>query len=139
MPADPRLVVQRAVQPLAQLAARKLGRVDDHVRLGADLRQQLALARDRRGNTPVVAVQRVPVARLAEAPDQDVVACLEEEDLGRDVARLERADGLLKCQRRVAARASSTSASALVACQARCATSWARLRSSSAGRLSTTL
>ncbi len=44
----------------------------------------------------------MPVARLAEAPDQDVVACLQEEDLGRDVTRLECADRLLERNGRVA-------------------------------------
>ena len=81
MPADPGWCVESAVQPLAQLAAGQIGRVDDHVRLGADLRQQLSLARDRRGDALVVAVERMAVARLAEAADQDVVARLEEEHL----------------------------------------------------------
>ena len=39
---------------------------------------------------PAVVVERVPVARLAEAPDEDVVAGLEEEDLGPDAAALQR-------------------------------------------------
>ena len=60
---------------------------------------------------PSVAIQRMAVARLAEASDQDVVASLEEEDLGRYAARLERVDSLSVGERRVAAdRASSTSA-----------------------------
>jgi hypothetical protein len=43
------------------------------------------------------------MARLAEAADQDVVARLEEENLGRDAARLQGLHGLAVGERRVSA------------------------------------
>ena len=51
---------------------------------------------------PALVAERVAVARLAEAPDQDVVAGLEEDDPRPDAATLERAAHGRQRQRRVA-------------------------------------
>src|SRR6476659_4668278 len=56
-------------EPLAKLAQREVGRVDDDVCLGPDRIEQPPLERDRRLRAPAVG-QRVPVTRLGEAADQ---------------------------------------------------------------------
>jgi hypothetical protein len=56
---------------------------------------------DRRRD-PSSALERVPVPRLAEAADQDVIARLEEEDLGLDALLRERANDRVECRPRVA-------------------------------------
>ena len=67
-----------------------------------DLLEHRALARDGDGDALVGGVQRVAVARLRVAPDEDLVVRLEEEDLGLDVAALERAQRRPERERRVA-------------------------------------
>ena len=67
-------------QPLAQLAQRQVGRVDDDVRLGPDGLEQAALRRRSMRAMPRPSAERMAVAGLAEAPDEDVVARLEEDD-----------------------------------------------------------
>ena len=88
-------------QPLAQLAQRQVGRVEDDVRLGPDRLEPAALLGDRAGDAALVA-ERVAVARLAEAADQDLVARLEEDDPRPDAATLERAAHRRQGERRVA-------------------------------------
>ena len=83
---------QRGLDALAQLPAGQLTGVDDLVRLGADVLEHFALRLDGHRQTGAV-VQGVPVARLAEAPDERLVAGFEEEHLGLQVAALERAHG----------------------------------------------
>ena len=67
----------------------------------ADRVEEAALLGDRAGD-PALVGERVAVARLAEAPDQDVVARLEEDDLRPDAATLERAAHRGERERRVA-------------------------------------
>ena len=62
----------------------------------------VALAGDRGRDALVAGVERMAVARLREAPDEDLVVRLEEEDLGLDVPALERAQGGPERERRVA-------------------------------------
>ena len=88
-------------EPLAQLAQRQVRRVEDDVGLGADRVEEPALLGDRAGDAALVA-ERVAVARLAEAADQDLVAGLEEDDPGLDAAPLEGAAHGPEGQRRVA-------------------------------------
>ena len=77
-------------EPLAQLAERQVGGVDHDVRVVANGLEQPALGRDRGRNPPLVA-QRMAMAGLGVAPDQDLVASLEEEHLRPDPAPFERA------------------------------------------------
>ena len=94
-------VAELGEQPLAQLAQRQVGGVEDDVGLGADGLEAAPLLGDRAGD-PALVAERVAVARLAEAPDQDVVARLEEDDPRPDAAALERAAHGRQGQRRVA-------------------------------------
>src|SRR3954447_3577449 len=87
-------------QPLPELAQREVGGVDDDVRLRADGLEHRALALDRAADAPSVA-ERVPVARLGEAADEDVVASLEEDEAGRDAAALQGAPNSREGQSRV--------------------------------------
>ncbi len=89
-------------QPLAQLPERQVRRVDDDVGLGPDRVEDPSLVGDRCRDAAAVA-QRMAVARLAVAPDEDVVARLEEDDPGDDPAALERAAHRGDRHRRVAA------------------------------------
>ncbi len=74
--------------PLAELAQRQVGGVEDDVRLVPDRVEQAPLLGDR-ARDPALVGQRVAVARLGEPPDEDLVARLEEEDLGPDPPALE--------------------------------------------------
>ena len=88
---------QRIDDALAQLLEGEAGGVDGRLRHLADLVEQGALARDRRADAVVLVVERVPVPSLRVAPDEDLVAGLEEDDLGFDVTAVERSQG--RCQR----------------------------------------
>src|SRR5439155_23104764 len=77
-------------QSLLKLAQRQVGRIDDDVGLGADRVEQAALEGDGGLRAPPVR-ERVPMARLGEAPDDGLVARLEEEHLRPDTAALQRA------------------------------------------------
>ncbi len=68
----------------------EVARVDDDVRLVADRLEPATLLGDRAGD-PALVGERVAVARLREAPDEDLVARLEEEHLRPEPAALERA------------------------------------------------
>ena len=67
----------------------------------ADRLEQPPLLGDRAGD-PALVGERMAVARLREAPDEDLVARLEEEHLGPDAAALERAAHGAERERRVA-------------------------------------
>ena len=82
-------VARAREQPLPELAQRQVRRVDDDVGLRADRVEEAPLELDR-GLGAAAARERVAVARLREAPDEDLVAGLEEEDLRPDAAALER-------------------------------------------------
>ena len=74
--------------PLAQLAQRQVRGVKHDIGLVADRVEHAPLLGDRAGDAALIR-ERVAVAGLREAPDQDLVAGLEEEDLGLDPAALE--------------------------------------------------
>ncbi len=87
----------------------------------------------------VVGLQRMAVAGLAEAPDERLVGRLQEEDLGSDVAALERADAPHQAPAgALPERMSSTSATRWYR-SGSLATSSARSASRSEGTLSTTV
>ena len=92
---------QRGEQPLAELAQRQVRGVEDDVRLAPDGVEPAALLGDRAGD-PALVAERMAVAGLAEPPDQDVVARLEEDDPRPDPAALERAAHRRQRERRVA-------------------------------------
>ena len=102
------LVRARLVVPSARRAARAAGGSDRSevsmidVGLGADRVEEPALPRDRAGDARARSPSgwRWRVSR--EAPDEDLVARLEEEDLGLDAAALERAAHRPERERRVA-------------------------------------
>ena len=96
------LRAERRDDPLSQLPEGRVRRVDRRLRHRADLVEQRALAGDRRLHAVVLGVQRVAVARLRVAPDERLVARLEEDDLGLDVAAVEGAQRGPKRHRRVA-------------------------------------
>ena len=87
--------------PLAQLAQRQVRRVDDDVGLLADRVEDAPLLGDRAGD-PALVGERMAMAGLREAPDQDLVARLEEDDLRPDPATLEGAAHRRQGQGRVA-------------------------------------
>ena len=93
---------ERARDALPELSLRQLGGVDDDLRHRPDLVEHLSLAGDGGGDAPVVGLQRVAVAGLAEAPDERLVGRLEEEDLGLDVAAVEGTQRGAERERRVA-------------------------------------
>ena len=76
-------------QALAQLAQREVRGVEHDVGLAPDGVEQLALLGDR-ARDPARVRERMPVAGLAEAADQDLVAGLEVDDARPDAATLER-------------------------------------------------
>src|SRR3990172_1472606 len=86
----PRLLggAQRREDPLAQLAPGEVGGVDDDVGLLAHLIEDAPLLDDRGGDAGA-ALERMAVGRLAEAPDEHIVASLEEEDMRRDAPPLQ--------------------------------------------------
>ena len=92
---------QGSEESLAQLAQRQVGGVEDDVGVGADGVEPAALLGDRVGDAALVP-ERMAVAGLAEAADQDVVARLEEDHPGPDATALERAAHRRKRERRVA-------------------------------------
>jgi hypothetical protein len=81
---------QLGEEPLPQLAEREVRGIDDHVGLVADRFEEAALLGDRVRDAAMVA-EGMAMAGLAEAPDQDVVAGLEEDDPRLDPAPLESA------------------------------------------------
>src|SRR5436190_218121 len=81
---------QRREQALAQLAKRQVRGVEHDVGVGADCIEAPPLLGDRVGDAAVLA-ERMTMTGLAVAPDQDVVASLEEDDPWPDPATLERA------------------------------------------------
>ena len=85
-----RLYLDRQVceEPLAELAEREIGRVDDDVGPLPDPREETALLRDR-ARDPSLAREWVAVPRLREPPDEHLVAGLEEEDPRTDAPRVQ--------------------------------------------------
>ena len=133
------VILEVAEEPLAQLAQRQVGGVEDDVRLGRG-----PVSSRRRSSAielaiPLLVAQRMAVARLGEAPDEDLVTRLEEEDLGPDPATLEGAAH----RGRTRAATSPDRTSRTMATRAKrdgsLETSSARSGSSSPGRLSTTV
>ena len=94
-------VASAANSALAQLAQRQVGGVEDDVRIGTHGLEPAALLGDRVGD-PALVAERVAMARLAEAADQDVVAGLEEDDARPDATAFQRAAHGGEGKRRVA-------------------------------------
>ena len=94
--------LEGARDALPKLALRQARGVDDDLGHAPDLVQHLALAFDGGRDAPVVGLQRVTVAGLAEAPDERLVGRLEEEDLGPDAAAIEGPHRGAQGERRVA-------------------------------------
>ncbi len=82
-------VAEAGEDPLAQLAQRQVAGVEHEVGLDPDRLEHRALELDGCGDATLVR-QRVAMPRLREAPDQDVVAGLEEDDDGPDPPALQR-------------------------------------------------
>ena len=130
-------VAELREQSLAELAQRQVGGVEDEVGLAADRLEHPALLGDR-GRDPVLVAERMAMTGLAEPPDQDVVARLEEDDPRADAAALERAAHGRQGERGVAG--ADVEHDRDVANRSRSDdTSSARSGSSSPGRLSTTV
>ena len=75
-------------QALAQVTQWQIRGIDHDVGLGSNTIEHHALIGDRGGDSAALA-ERVAVAGLREAPDQHLVACLEEEDLRANAAALQ--------------------------------------------------
>ena len=95
------VILEVAEERLAQLAQRQVGGVEDDVGIRPHRLEQAPLLGDRAGD-PALVAERMAMARLRVAPDEDLVAGLEVEDLGPDPPALERAAHPGEGERRVA-------------------------------------